>query len=86
MYYETYQFTLAAQATDRCWPSGTAPESFRAIETDILAWHGCYPDSGAMTQRQLAQVLDPFSTTDIQTWAITCVDHDDCYQMTPGVS
>ncbi len=83
MIFETYQLDLATNAIDRCFPEGLYSTAFRMIETDVLAWHGCYPDSGAMTQEQLGAVLEPFSTAAVQTWVLDCIEHADCYEMTP---
>lgn len=83
MMFETYQVMVAQQAIDSCFPEGEYPDDFRDIEVEILSYHGCYPDRGAMTQQQLSEVLLPFHTTAVQTWTLTCIEQGDCYQMTP---
>jgi hypothetical protein len=83
MMFETYQVMVAQTAIDNCFPAGEYDDDFRDIEADILAYHGTYPDRGAMTQQQLGEVLAPFHTEAVQMWVLTCIEHADCYQMTP---
>ena len=77
------QFNIAAKLVDNVWPEDDFPSAFRAVETEVLAWHGIHRQNGAMTQQQLGEIMRLFTTENIQTWALTCEDEGNLYQMTP---